>query len=216
MHFTQDFVKDFEQFDFCGPAFAFVRFGDGERAICMGSAVTAQDGWKYTGGTSAFRDALLAALRYADPDYYIGISDGCCDADAKAWYLREVTLPMSQVTFSNIFVNGNYGRFIQLDLANAAVVASEGGDYWVPDDVVNERFEIDHLVERLLGVKRPILVSAGPASCVIIHRYWQRATLAQRQVIVDVGSAIDERTKGRKTRQYQMPGTRTADLVCTW
>ena len=38
----------------------------------------------------------------------------------------------------------------------------------------------------------------------------------QRQVIVDVGSAIDELTKGRKTRGYQVPGTRTAELVCTW
>jgi hypothetical protein len=57
-------------------------------------------------------------------------------------------------------------------------------------------------------------LSAGPASCIIIHKYWQRAV--KKQVIVDVGSAIDERTKGRKTRQYQVPGTRTAELCCTW
>jgi hypothetical protein len=95
-------------------------------------------------------------------------------------------------------------------------VASEGGDFWVPDDFLSTRFDIDQLVQRLLGVKRPILVSAGPASCVIVHRYWQRAKRDERQVIVDVGSEIDERTKGRKTRQYQMPGARTANLLCTW
>ncbi|HVC92192.1 MAG TPA: hypothetical protein VND64_00800, partial [Pirellulales bacterium] len=214
--FTQDFAKDFDQFDFRGPPFAFVRFADGERAICAGRPIKGTDGWNYAGGSSPFRDALLAALRYADPDYYIGISDGCCDASAKAWYLREITVPLSQVTFSNIFVNGNYGRFRQLDRSNVATVACEGGDFWVPEDVVNTRFDIDLLVERLLGVHRTILVSAGPAACVIIHRYWLRASAQQRQVIVDVGSAIDEWTKGRKTRQYQVPGTRNSELVCTW
>jgi GT2 family glycosyltransferase len=216
MHFTQDFVRDFDQFDFHGAPFAFTRFADGERAICMGRPIDGADGWRYAGGSSPLQEALLAALRFNDPDYYVGISDGCCDPEAKAWYLREIRVPLSQVTFSNIFVNGNYSRFRQLDLSDAAVVASEGGDHWVPADVWNTRFDIDHLVERLLGVKRPILVSAGPASCVIIHRYWQRATPDQRQVIVDIGSAIDERTKGRKTRQYQIPGTRTAELVCAW
>ena len=61
---------------------------------------------------------------------------------------------------------------------------------------------------------RTILVSAGPAAAVIIHKYWTRA--ARKQVIVDVGSAIDEATKGRKTRRYQVPGTRTYGLICTW
>jgi hypothetical protein len=81
---------------------------------------------------------------------------------------------------------------------------------------VNSDFDLDALVRRLLAVRRPILVSAGPAACVIVHEYWQRAVPEQRQVIVDVGSAIDELTKGRKTRQYQVPGTRNAQLVCTW
>ncbi|HEV3003349.1 MAG TPA: glycosyltransferase, partial [Pirellulales bacterium] len=70
--------------------------------------------------------------------------------------------------------------------------------------------------KRLLPVRRPILVSAGPAACIVVHKYWQRATPERRQTIVDVGSAIDELTKGRKTRQYQVPGTRTAELVCSW
>jgi len=216
MKFSQDFREDFEQFAFFGPPFAFSRFADGERAICMGQPIQGADGWTYAGGSSQFREALLAALRFNAPDYYLGVSDACCDPAAKNWYLQQITVPLRQVTFSNIFVNGNYPRFRQLDLSAAAIVASQGGDYWVPDDAMNTTFDIDRLVERLLQVDRTILVSAGPASCVIIHRYWQRATPQKRQVIVDVGSAIDEWTKGRKTRQYQMPGTRTSELVCTW
>jgi len=218
LFFTQDFRRDFDQFDFFGPPFAFARFADGERAICMGLPVEGADGWKYSGAPShdRFREDLLAALRFNDPGYYLGLSDGCCDPAAKEWYLREITVPLSHITFSNLFVNANYSRFRQIDFSGAAIVASEGGDHWVPEDVMNAEFDIDRLVERLLRIDRTILVSAGPASAIIIHRYWRRAKPEQRQVIIDVGSAIDELTKGRKTRKYQVPGTRNAELVCTW
>jgi hypothetical protein len=216
MAFTHDFRRDFDQFDFFGPPFAFVRYGDGERAICMGKPIDGTDGWRYAGGQSAFQEALLAALRFNDRDYYVGISDSCCDAASHEWYLRQITVPPSQVTFANVFVNGNYQRFRRLDLSGAATVAPEGGDYWVPADIMSTKFDIDLLVARLLGVKRTMLISAGPASAIIIHRYWQRAEPERRQVIVDVGSAIDELTKGKRTRSYQVPGSRNAELVCSW
>jgi hypothetical protein len=63
---------------------------------------------------------------------------------------------------------------------------------------------------RLLDSDRPIVVSAGPAACLIVHNYWLRASPEKRR------SIIDELTKGRKTRQYQVPGSRTAELVCRW
>jgi 2-polyprenyl-3-methyl-5-hydroxy-6-metoxy-1,4-benzoquinol methylase/GT2 family glycosyltransferase len=214
MRFRQDFATDFDQFDFWGKPFAFARFADGERAICMGTPIKGQDGWSFDGRQHEFARQLNAALRYDAADYYIGISDACCDRAAKEWYLQQIRVPLERVTFSNIFVNANYRRFQQLDTRDMAIVASEGGDYWVPEDVLNRDFDLDRLVERLLAVDRPILVSAGPASCIIIHKYWQRAV--KKQVIVDVGSAIDERAKGRKTRQYQVPGTLTAGLSCTW
>jgi hypothetical protein len=126
MCFRHDFVTDFDQFDFSGPAFAFVRYGDGERAICMGKPIDGTDGWRYAGGQSAFQEALLAALRFNDRDYYVGISDSCCDAASHEWYLRQITVPPSQVTFANIFANGNYQRFRRLDLGAATTVAPEG------------------------------------------------------------------------------------------
>jgi hypothetical protein len=217
MVFTQDFRRDFDQIDFHGRPFALARFADGELAICKGRSVEGADGWNYAGGASAFRDALLAALHYRAPDYYLGLSDGCCDAAAKQWYLSQINVPLEQVTFSNIFVNANYRRFVaKVDLDEFMVVAPEGGDLWVPQDAMNCDFDIDGLVTRLLDSDRPILVSAGPAACVIVHKYWLRASPDRRRSIIDVGSAIDELTKGRKTRQYQVPGTRTAELVCRW
>jgi 2-polyprenyl-3-methyl-5-hydroxy-6-metoxy-1,4-benzoquinol methylase len=216
MRFTQDFERDFDQIDFTGrKPFAFVRFGDGERSICRGVPITAvQDGWAYDGKQSQFSADLNAALTYSAPDYYVGISDGCCDQEARDWFLERVQVPLQQITFANIFVNGNYRRFKQLDLSGTALVSSEGGDFAVPGDLINGAFDFDGLVERLLRVDRPILVAAGPASCVIIHKYWLKAV--KKQTIVDVGSALDEKLKGRKTRRYQVPGSPTAERICQW
>jgi 2-polyprenyl-3-methyl-5-hydroxy-6-metoxy-1,4-benzoquinol methylase len=214
--FTQNFITDFDEFDFRGEPFAFVRFGDGERAICEGRRVECQDGWTFAGATTPFAADLNASLRFNDPDYFIGISDSCCDLSAHQWLLKQVSVPLSQLTYANIFVNWNYRRFRQLDLNGFAIVANGVADFWVPGDLVCGNYDIDALVTQLVEINRPILLAAGPASCIIAHKYWLRADPARRQTIIDVGSAIDEKTKGHKTRQYQTPGTRTAELICTW
>lgn len=214
IRFTQDFLSDFEQFDLFGAPFAFARYADGERAICMGNPIVGCDGWEYPGGRTRFAEDLLASLHCTEPDFYYGISDGCCDRPARDWYLDHLRVPLDQVTFSNIFVNWNYRRFQQLNLQGAVIVGCEASDFAVPSNVLSTPFDFDALVTELLAVDCPILVAAGPASGIIIHKYWQRAS--RKQVIVDVGSAIDELLRGKKTRPYQERGTRTAELVCRW
>jgi 2-polyprenyl-3-methyl-5-hydroxy-6-metoxy-1,4-benzoquinol methylase len=103
MRFAQDFLADFDQFDFHGPPFAFVRFGDGERSICRGVPLVNCDGWEYDGRASRFVADLNASLTFDDPGYYIGISDGCCDREARDWFLARLRVPLEQVTFANIF-----------------------------------------------------------------------------------------------------------------
>src|SRR5262249_23215750 len=151
--------------------FAFVRFGDGERSICRGRPIVNCDGWSYDGAASRFAAELNASLTDTDPDYYLGISDGCCDRETRDWFLERIRAPLAHVTFANIFVNGNYRRFRRLDLSGTALVASAGGDFTVPEHLINTDFDLDGLVDRLLTVDRPILVAAGPASCVLIHQY---------------------------------------------
>ena len=214
MRFTQDFRTDLDQFDFRGRPFAFVRFGDGERAVCMGKPIEAGDGRNSPGGSTPFLRDLIASLECDLEGYFIGIPDTCCDADAHAWYLGMARAPLERLTFANIFVNANYQRFRKLDLSGMAIVAPFNADFVVPENLVERHAEIDPLVDRLLEVDRPILVAAGPAANVIIHKYWQRAKT--KQTIVDVGSAIDERLKGAKTRRYHLPGSPTADRVCLW
>ncbi|MBI3463241.1 MAG: glycosyltransferase, partial [Planctomycetes bacterium] len=54
MQFKQNFITDFDEFDFWGQPFAFLRFGDGERAICEGRPIQAQDGWAFDGMPNQF------------------------------------------------------------------------------------------------------------------------------------------------------------------
>jgi hypothetical protein len=61
MRFHQDFVRDFEEFDFWGEPFAFARFADGERAIRMGMPIKGQDGWSFDGRHADFAAQLYAA-----------------------------------------------------------------------------------------------------------------------------------------------------------
>ncbi len=180
----------------------------------MGKPIEAGDGWNSPGGSTPFSRDLIASLECDLEGYFIGIPDTCCDADAHAWYLGMARAPLERLTFANIFVNANYQRFRKLDLSGMAIVAPFNADFVVPENLVERHAEIDPLVDRLLEVDRPILVAAGPAANVIIHKYWQRAKT--KQTIVDVGSAIDERLKGAKTRRYHLPGSPTADRVCLW
>lgn len=214
MRFTQDFRKDFEAFDLRGEPFAFVRFGDGERSICMGKPLDAADGWSYNGGSTSFSRDLMASLECDMEDYYIGISDRCCDAESHEWFLTRVRVPLERLTFANIFVNANYERFRSLDFSGIAIVAPRNADILIPENLVERSEDIDGIVARLLDIDRPILVAAGPAANVIVHKYWLRAR--NRQTIVDVGSALDERLKGIKSRRYHFSGSPTANRVCRW
>lgn len=121
-------------------------------------------------------------------------------------------------------VTAEPARAGQPDAAKSATPARARGPMRFTQDFLRDFDQVDFFGppfalaryadgERAICMGQP-LVSAGPASAVIIHKYWQRAR--RKQTIVDVGSAIDERLKGCKTRPYQQPGTRTSELICQW
>ena len=213
MHFTQDSCRTSTVRFACSPV-RLCPVRDGERSIYRGVPITNCDGWTYDGSRSRFAADLNASLIQRS-DYYIGISDSCCDRNAHEWFLKRITVPHAQVTFANIFVNANYRRFRERDLSRTALVSSQGGEFTIPEHVINDDFDLDELVDQLVRVDRPILVAAGPAACILIHKYWMKAG-ENRQTIVDIGSALDEVIKGQRTRGYHHPGSPTANRVCRW
>ena len=213
--FTHDFVKDFEQIRLTGDPYAFIRFGDGERAFAMRRPLKSGAGeYDYDGSPTQTSRNVMQAIRSNLPGLYLGISCPCCDPKAYVWYKTHKTCPEWQLTYANLFVNANYQRFLKLDLSNTVLVSCKNGDFTVPEHATNPDWDYRPLLRELFKVDRPILIAAGPMKCGLIRDYWLQAP--NKQIILDVGSSMDWRIHGRPTRQYQTPGTVYARRVCRW
>jgi hypothetical protein len=128
------------------------------------------------------------------------------------------------VTFSNVFVNGNYEDFLQRvqyqhQRTNLTTIGCmPQNPFRVPRNLVNMPGNmefIDGLVQCLIEDVGacPLFVAAGPASSIIIHRYWMRAK--RRRTILDIGSALDL-TCGRATRGYHNYDHPNRTKMCRW
>lgn len=213
-----------------GPAYALQRFADGEISIINERPFVSKNcGWSYPGGPSEMSRRLRLAFEDSSPGMHTGISCLCHEPPEHGeWSIQNIKLPHSRVTFASLFIWGNYERFVRevFERSPAVIVASRGQrkslrkpDYFVPVDGVNtewQRFldELPKLVDELLTVDRPIMVSAGPLANLIITEYWARAE--NPQVIVDVGSAVDVQVKGRSTRRYHNASSDKRLWKCTW
>ncbi len=213
--------------------FAFVRYGDGERAIIERRALQVNkylEQWDSKGADSdAFAERLEASLVEGCDGWYVGVSCPCCDPPAHQWYLSKMRAPRGRVTYANLVVNGNWPIWMDEALKwwgtgylkKAALVACDSrADYQVRPNAVNG-FDalqaLDDLADELRSETRPIFVAAGPAAEVLIHRYWTITPPEQRQPIIDIGSTFDVMLRGRDRfrRGYQM-GSPEASKVCHW
>lgn len=216
MLLVRDFELDFDALtetlnpSYCGVPVSFTRFADGEAACIWNRSHCAKsDGWEWHGGRrSDLPERLLAALRYDAPGYLLGITAAEHHPDDHRQLLAEVKQGISFVTFAEIFIFANYQRFQCLGLTHCCTIGNRGEIQTpkTPDDPAWVK-TIDQLVPFMVECSRPMLVSAGPWACVLIHEYWKRCPKHMRRVVLDVGSAMDERHKGRRTRRYQKPGS---------
>lgn len=215
MKFVHDFQKDLSallsELD-SGRPFAFNRFWDGELAILEGRDIPTADGWNSVNVTDEFRERLLAALRYRHPDYYVGIGCPCCNRDEWERLMklagREPDDP--QVTFSTLFVNGNWDKCVDHFIAashDAILVRPQGNSVNVPN--IDIATNIGVLRNQLRDSNRPMYVAAGPATKIIIHTLW--STGSTRQPLIDIGSAFD-----RSGRGYHDPNHPNRKKICQW
>ena len=216
MLLTRSFESDFDSLvesigpHYSGGALAFARFADGEAACIWNRSHKAKsDGWEWHGGRrSTLSERLLAALRYDAHGYHLGITAAEHHPRDHNLLLSEVRLGMTFVTFAEIFIFANYGKFALLNLDHCCTIGNHGEipTPKTPDDPAWEK-TIDELIPYMVECSRPMLISAGPWACVIVHEYWKRCPKQMRRVVLDVGSAMDERHRGRRTRRYQKPGS---------
>lgn len=222
--FTQDLADLMHEAEH-GEPFAFVRFADGERAILENKVDTrTADGWKI--GNEWMRKALHQALIANLPRYVRGVPCPCCDIDGHPWYVQAILgdddcYGPAPLTYSNLFVNGNYDTalpWLRGLARNWCVVSSAwGSDIRVPADWSKIK-DLESLVgttfSKMDTERRPLLVAAGPLGKLLIHRYWRDGWRAN--TILDIGSAIDPDLFGRNTRGYHDGHHPNRKKVCTW
>lgn len=213
--FSQDFRRDFDVVLRETEPFALVRFGDGEIALLDGVPHVSSDPWRVSGSTW-LRAALAETLTASLDRYCLGLPGSCC---IKGGYeLRQrVRVPRAQLTIATLFMHGNRGRIGELfeRFRSAVVVSSWMGDIRVPANGVNEAWDVDAVVAQLRDVDRPVLLAAGPCSNLIAHRYWRDQPKDRRQIILDVGSALDC-LHGRVSRHYDGAGHFMRQHFCVW
>lgn len=219
---TQDFKLDFtEMCDLIqgDKPFAFMRFADGEIGVMKGRSIIGSDSWTSPNYTTKLGEDLLSAISRTDDRIYYGISCGCCDVEGRDYLLSLIENDIKNVTYSNLFVNGNYEAFLTFLKSlntDVYVVANESAGFYnfpleiagfipIPNDCVNyweqSKKEIKVVLEQSLAeVKDKLfLVSAGPMSEAVIDYLW---SINPYNKYVDVGSAIAEFIHGHPIRDF--------------
>lgn len=91
--------------------FAFSKYADGEYKVLRNEPITNCDHWSFDPSTHQTEyQYLLSSYQYSHPDYYVGISCPCCQPSSHIQWMRD-NVKTKNVTWANLFVNGNYEFF---------------------------------------------------------------------------------------------------------
>lgn len=226
----QDEYKKYWQKIERGENFALARYADGERALMLGKAVKAQEGWQAGAELTDLGKALKDSLGFSNPNFIYAISCPCCDSEAYYWYLHH--LQGCNTSFSNIWINANFATFRKdfLNLKRDAVLVTNyrglgkkfgslevRKHYTIDDDCVRFWAEKgENLVRKIIdetGHEQNLLyaVSAGPMSGLIIKALFENNP---NNCYIDFGSALDFITHDKITRPYMIETTPYAQQKC--
>ena len=207
----------------CKIPFSFVRFGDGEEHIMTGKPfATARDKWAWNNKDKKFQISLIKSASICkSPNNFIAIS-------CKNWFIiSKSVLSFSKCTsskymsYATLFINKNYqffenwlvkfinskNRWKIILIANSLInkdIKWAYKYYPVPERVVERWNEISNsflpkLENEAMKNNLIFFVSAGPASNIIISNL---ITINNKNIYIDLGSAIEIITKGFSTRSY--------------
>ncbi len=217
-NFKQDLYELFDLINSNQP-FALMRFADGEIGVMQGRHVNGSDNWVSPNYVTKLGKDLLDAITRTDLNIYYGFSCSCCDIEGKQYLLDKVHTSMNNITFSNIFVNGNYVEFKELlkkvnrsvhlisndktnirlfplDIETFLPIPDNCVEFW---EILGDDFRklLKEYYENESG--KLFLVAAGPMSEVIIDYLW---SINPNNQYIDVGSAIAEFIYGHPIRDF--------------
>lgn len=230
MKFTHNFNQDLDILlsEIGKEGFAFTRFADGEHAVLEGKPIQGYDWFMEPSYQKSKKDITLA-LDYRHPRYFYGISCTCCDQEKATYYKGKLADCMHQVTYSNIFANGNYNKskawleslncnpwLLVNDKAYKKNIPFAHKPIYFSSNVLTE-YEKDPSAVITTQVdlipnfnNQLVLVAVGPMSEILIHYLW---SFNKTNYYIDIGSIVDPYIHGDTRIYHHHPHWKT--LNCT-
>lgn len=239
----QIFSSDFEEamrLIACQDSFALSRFADGEACVLQNKTVGNSDGWLFKQNKNLiFRRDLRHSLLCNDPHYYYGLSCSCCDRPNHEYLTNLVRAPLTNLTFSNIWVNANYSKFNDtffetLNKTGKEIIFCSGSkarlgelqqripicDFIsIPGNCVQWWEKNRDFARGIFDLKASqysnaiFLFSLGPLSEILIYLMWQANP---NNIYLDIGSTLDPYVFKRSSRSYHKPGDEFLSRICVW
>lgn len=233
--FNNDFVYFWDLIN-SGVNFAFARYADGEVMLMKGQEVGAWtqassvDNWQAPNKLTKVGKELIQTLDHTEDNYYYAISSTSDNINDYLFLKSNIKQNNNELTFVNLWINGNYKKMIQNLISNKREVVlicnekakKENFPFNVvsikkfPNDCINfwENNSEEYITELLNDYKdysnMLFYVSCGPVSEIIIDRLYKNNP---NNTYIDVGSSIDEFVHNETTRPYMIDGTIYSTMI---
>lgn len=209
--------------------FSFSKYADGEHAILINTKIKNCDNWVFDPEVDGkYRDELLYSFKYSEEGYYVGISCPCCvGPDDTKWMRDNVGVKDSNLTWANIFVNGNYtffkDNFIpEFSNHDVILVANENANvsnlpFKVEEHIKvtgtawKDNFDLVKLLPKKDYKDKLFLFCAGPLGNMLAARMWE---FNKNNIYLDIGSTLNTWLVGAN-RGY-LKGYPTINKICKW
>jgi len=233
-NFTNEFHKILERFK-KGHPFALSKYADGEWNIINETPHWGHvDGWYYLPYVDKFyRNKLYESFIFKHPDYIIGISCRCCAGDEVHEQMKKTcNQPDNNLTFANLFVNGNYNDFLNKLVPlftnyTVYIIANKKAQMKKLPFKVKKHFMIDEIAWKnnynsIEEIKQYIekhhiegalfLFASGPLGNMLAHQLFDSFP---SNIYLDIGSTLNPQMDMGANRGY-LQGAETSKRMCIW
>jgi len=209
--------------------FAFSKYADGEYAILIDRKITNCDNWTYDPEShQLYRDEWMYSYQYNEDGYYVGISCPCCVGNEDTKWMRDnVRVKDSNLTWANLFVNGNYNFFKdnfipEFKNHDVILIANENANVSnlpfkieehikVTETAWKDNFDLVLSLPEKEYNNKLFLFCAGPLGNMLAYNMWKKN---KNNTYMDIGSTLNPWLVGNN-RGYLM-GRPTINKICNW
>lgn len=216
--------------------FAFSKYADGELHILSNRPINNGEFWFLPEKNNLERQNLIDSLRYKDQNYFVGIACPCCigGKTVHRWYKKQSNQNLQNLTWANIFVNGNHQYYIENMVPlysnyDVILVSNSDSNLEKLPFKVSKHFQIGknawvddtHVIEKIKqyiskeNIKDSLfLFCAGPFGNILTHKLFE---YSKENTYIDIGSTLNHFLLGDKgkNRGY-LRGEKSSEKKCTW